>query len=65
MTQLKSIFSRHGIPETMISDNGPPFNSKEFHLFTIDWNIKHINSSPYFSRSNGMVERTIGTVKHI
>lgn len=52
-------------PETMISENGPPFNFKEFYLLTIDCNIKHIKSSPYFSRSNGMAERTIGTVKHI
>ncbi|KAJ0179821.1 hypothetical protein K1T71_004412 [Dendrolimus kikuchii] len=65
ITQLKSIFSRHGIPEIMITDNGPPFNSKDFEMFAKDWNIKLIKSSPYLSRSNGMIERTIGTVKHI
>ena len=26
---LKSWFSRHGIPVTLISDNGPPFNSED------------------------------------
>ena len=27
ITVLKSWFARHGIPVTVISDNGPPFNS--------------------------------------
>lgn len=33
IAKLKSIFSTHGIPCTFISDNGPPFNSKEFRTF--------------------------------
>ena len=34
ITVLKSWFSRHGIPMTLISDNGPPFNvnSEDFRL---------------------------------
>ena len=27
--KLKAHFARHGCPETMCSDNGPPFNSKD------------------------------------
>ncbi|CAF4891520.1 unnamed protein product [Pieris macdunnoughi] len=65
ISHLKSIFSRHGIPNILISDNGPPFNSKEFHNFALDWQIQHITSSPYLPQSNGLVERTIGTVKNI
>ena len=30
---LKSIFSRHGIPEVLRSDNGPQYSSKEFSDF--------------------------------
>ncbi|CAF4891510.1 unnamed protein product [Pieris macdunnoughi] len=56
---------KHGIPNILISDNGPPFNSKEFHNFALDWQIQHITSSPYLPQSNGLVERTIGTVKNI
>ena len=28
--KLKKIFAHHGIPKQIQSDNGPPFNSKEF-----------------------------------
>ena len=31
---LKVCFSRHGISVTVISDNGPPFNSEDFKTFS-------------------------------
>lgn len=65
ITHLKSIFARHGIPNIVISDNGPPFNSKELSDFMREWYIQHITSSPYHSRSNGLVERSIRTIKDI
>ncbi|CAH2101985.1 unnamed protein product [Euphydryas editha] len=65
ITHLKSIFARHGIPHIAISDNGPPFNSNELSNFMREWQIKHITSSPYHSRSNGLVERSIRTIKNI
>ena len=42
MEHCKSIFARSGIPEVVLSDNGPQFSSREFedHCFT------HITSSP-------------------
>ena len=32
---LKSIFSRHGIPETVVSDNRPQYTSQEFANFAV------------------------------
>lgn len=60
---LKSTFARHGIPKLLISDNGPPFNSKEFKKFMYDWGVEHRTSSPYYPQSNGLAERSIQTVK--
>lgn len=65
ITQFKSIFCRHGIPVQIMSDNGPPFNSLDFKKFCHSWDIQHVTSSPYYPKSNGLAERTIGTVKNI
>lgn len=62
---LKSVFSRHGIPEHFMSDNGPQYSSEEFRQFAINWNFNHITSSPHYPKSNGLVERTVQTVKNI
>ena len=36
---LKSIFARHGIPQTIVSDNGPQFSSSQFSQFTKEFHI--------------------------
>ena len=63
INHTKSILSRHGIPETIISDNGPQFKSHLYAEFIKKWEIQHKTSSPEYPQSNGMVERTIQTVK--
>ena len=62
---LKSLFARHGIPETLRSDNGPPFDSAEYLALARDWGCNIITSSPTFPRSNGEVERAVQTAKNI
>jgi len=61
--QLKSIFARFGIPRTMISDNGPQFDSKEMKEFSQSYGFEHITTSPYYPQANGLAERTVKTVK--
>lgn len=61
---LKSIFSEHGIPERVISDNGPQYSSHIFKEFSQLWNFQHITSSPHYPQSNGFIERQVQTVKH-
>uniref|UniRef100_A0A131YJ66 RNA-directed DNA polymerase n=1 Tax=Rhipicephalus appendiculatus TaxID=34631 RepID=A0A131YJ66_RHIAP len=60
---LKDIFARFGIPNVLISDQGPPFDSQAFKSFLQQWDIVHEPSSPLYPSSNGQVERTIQTVK--
>ena len=34
---LQKIFARFGIPERVLSNNGPPFNSSEYVHFAVEW----------------------------
>ena len=54
---LKSIFSRHGIPEIVRSDNGPQFTSNEFTQFARTYRFRQVTSSPHYLQSNGVVKR--------
>ena len=53
---LKSLFSRHGIPQDVMSDNGPQYPSQEFTTFAKTYGFKHTTSSPHFPQSNGHAE---------
>lgn len=53
---LNDIFEREGYPESMKSDNGPPFNGDEYSQFCHERGIKAIFSTPHFPQQNGMVE---------
>ena len=48
-----------------MSNNGPPFNGKEFSSFLTGLGIRHTTSSPNYPQSNGFIEREIQTVKRI
>lgn len=60
-----AIFSRYGIPLEVCSDNGPQFSSREFKIFSEVYDFKHVTSSPYFPRSNGLAEKGVQVVKRI
>lgn len=62
---LKQAFSRYGIPDELISDNGPQFTSTEFHHFMNLYGCNHITSSPRHPQGNGLVERTVQTIKRL
>ncbi len=62
--ELDRIFADFGIPEYLISDNGPQFGSAEFRAFAKKLGVSHSTSSPEYPESNGMAERTVQTVKN-
>ena len=63
--QFKKIFARHGVPETLRSDNGPPFNGSEFREFAAEWKFRLVTSSPGYPQSNGKAEVTVKKMKEI
>ena len=46
--QIKSTFSRHGIPRVVCTDNGPQFAASVFTEFANTYGFIHETSSPYY-----------------
>ena len=60
---LRQIFSAYGLPEQLVTDNGPQFTSEEFSVFVKCNGIKHIRTVPYHPSSNGLAERSVQSLK--
>ena len=54
---LEEIFSRHGLPTTIKSDNGPQFRSEEFREYCKQNGIVHLKTTSKWPQANGEVER--------
>lgn len=63
VSKLQELFSRFGMPETIVSDNGTQFNSSYFNNFCTQNGIIHINTPVYHASSNGQAERFVDTFK--
>ena len=62
---FKGQFAHFGICQTHVTNAGSCFTSYEFSQFAKDWECAHVTTSPKLSRSNGMAEDTIQTVKNV
>ena len=60
---LKSMFSRYGVPDQIVSDNGPQFASAEFAKFGKQWGFQHVTSSLRYPQSNRKAENAVKTIK--
>ncbi|CAH8560353.1 unnamed protein product [Dicrocoelium dendriticum] len=65
VNKLRCQFARHGIPEVVVSDNGPQFVSAEFREFSRKWDFHHRLTSPYHSQSNGKAESAVKEAKKV
>nr|XP_061835653.1 uncharacterized protein K02A2.6-like [Nerophis lumbriciformis] len=61
--ELRSIFSRNGLPQQLVSDNGPQLVSEEFKAFMEENGIQHIKSAPYHTATNGLAEKFVQALK--
>ena len=56
-------FAHHGIPETVVLDNGPQFSSVQYAQFAKTYGFIHLKSSPLHPQGNGEAERAVKTIK--
>ena len=65
ITRLKHHFARHGIPDVVVSDNGPQYASSEFQCFARHWNFQHKRIAPGNSRANRQAESAVKIIKNL
>ena len=61
--KIRESIITHGIPDSIVSDNGSCFTSNEFQAFCTANGIQHIRVAPHHPSSNGLAERAVQTVK--
>ena len=61
--RCKNIFSRHSIPEEVVTDKGSQFDSNAIQRFSKEYQFRHITSSLYYPSGNGEAEQGVKTVK--
>jgi len=62
---LRKLFATHGIPRTVVSDNGSGFASAELKEFLSRNGVRHIFTAPYHPSSNGQAERYVRIFKEM
>jgi len=61
--KLREIFGRFGLPNEIISDNGPQFRSNEFIEFCKQNGIVFYISLPFLPATNGAAENLVKSFK--
>ena len=63
--ELRPLFARFGLLDTMVTDNGTYFVSAEFKNFLASngYRIRHITPAPYHSATNGSADRVMQIMK--
>ena len=60
---IDKIFATHGMPETVRTDGGPPFNGHEFAAYARWAGFKHQKTTPEDPEANGLVENFMKAIK--
>ena len=61
---LHKLFAWFGVVDCIVSDNGTQFTSGDLKEFCEDFQVNHITTPSYHSRSNGLAERFVDMLKH-
>ena len=62
---MQVIFAEYGWPNTLVTDNGPCYTSKEFQMLMKSMSVNHITSSPHYPQRNGLVEKFDRNIKNL
>ena len=62
---LERFFSSYGIPNNIVSDNGPPFTLYELQRHFTSRGIKHHKTCPLWPQRNGQVERFMSSLNKV
>ena len=60
---LRKLFATHGIPDSIVSDNGPPFQSGEYEDFLKGNGVRRVLIAPRRPAGNGQAERVVQSTK--
>ena len=60
---LRTVFAEYGLVDTLVSDNAPNLVSEEKNSFLKSNGVKHMTSSPYHPKTNGLAERFVQSFK--
>lgn len=61
--KLRETFSRYGLIDTIVSDNGTQFTSIDFEHFIKMNHIRHVLTAPGHPATNGQAENSVKTLK--
>jgi len=62
---LREVFSRFGVPHSIVSDNAKEFKSDELGIWCSATGIHQVFSPEYHPQSNGLAERMVRHVKEV
>lgn len=60
---LRETFARFGLPKVVVSDNGPPFTSKEYVDFMASNGVTVTHIAVYHPATNGAAEGAVKLCK--
>ena len=63
VTLLRHIFTSHGQPKILHSDNGKEFVNKSMKDLLNDYKVREVHGMPYKPRVQGVIERANGSLK--
>ena len=65
INQLEHWFCIFGVPQEMISDNGPQYRAAEMAQYALQRGFKRVTSDPHYPQANGLAESAVKNVKKL